>query len=100
MSPRRSLTQNVLPSRLLINSLAMSSLLVRGQASISAPARLRQIRAPMRDRLWPLRRRDRGKVADRGESRERLALELANPLASQVELVADRLERPRLTLEP
>src|SRR4029450_5757451 len=31
---------------------------------------------------------------------QRLALELANALAREVELVPDRLERPRLTLEP
>src|SRR6188508_3024082 len=38
-------------------------------------------------------------VAQRGEPGERLALELANPFARQVELVADRLQRPRLALE-
>src|SRR6478609_9390280 len=41
-----------------------------------------------------------GELAQRGEPRQRLALELPYPLAGQVELVADRLERPRLTVEP
>src|SRR5581483_960695 len=45
-------------------------------------------------------RRDVLQVAERREPRERLALELAHPLARQVELLADRLERPRLALEP
>src|SRR5581483_3301888 len=38
-------------------------------------------------------------LAQRREPRERLALELADALARQVELVPDRLERPRLALE-
>src|SRR5581483_3513280 len=38
-------------------------------------------------------------VAQRGEPSESLALELADALARQVELVADRLQRPRLALE-
>src|SRR5204863_8511448 len=38
-------------------------------------------------------------VAQRGEPGERLTLELPDPLAGQVELMADRLERPRLALE-
>src|SRR4051812_20602814 len=38
-------------------------------------------------------------LAERRESCEGLALELADALARQVELVADRLERPRLALE-
>src|SRR5207253_11443127 len=42
---------------------------------------------------------DRDQVAQRAEPRERLALELADALARQVELVPDRLERPRLALE-
>src|SRR3954469_24017587 len=42
--------------------------------------------------------RDRLQVAQRREPGECLALELAHPLARQVELVADRLERPRLAL--
>ncbi len=41
-----------------------------------------------------------GELTQRRKPRERLALELADPLTSQVELVPDRLERPRLTLEP
>src|SRR3954447_26601547 len=44
--------------------------------------------------------REGGQVAQRGEPGERLTLELADALARQVELVADRLERPRLALEP
>src|SRR5262249_24264744 len=40
-----------------------------------------------------------GQLAERGEPRERLALELPDALARQVELVADRLERPGLALE-
>src|ERR671934_97231 len=38
-------------------------------------------------------------LAQRREACQRLALELANALTRQVELVADRLERPRLALE-
>src|SRR5580765_1218127 len=44
-------------------------------------------------------RGDRLQVAQRSETCQRLALELPNALARQVELVADRLERPGLTLE-
>jgi hypothetical protein len=43
--------------------------------------------------------RDRDEVAQRAEPGERLTLELADPLPRQVELVPDRLERPRLALE-
>src|SRR5919197_2021895 len=43
--------------------------------------------------------RDRDEVAQRPEPGQRLALELPDALAGQVELVADRLERPRLALE-
>src|SRR5919204_6740309 len=46
-----------------------------------------------------VRARDRGEIADRGEALERLALELAHALAREPELVADRLERPRIALE-
>src|SRR5262245_48547699 len=42
---------------------------------------------------------ERDEVAQRREAREGLALELADALACQVELVADRLKRPRLALE-
>ena len=45
-------------------------------------------------------RREAGEIAQCFEPLERLALELADTLARQVELVPDRLERPRLTLEP
>src|SRR5437764_3316272 len=38
-------------------------------------------------------------VAQRRKARQRLALELTDPLAGQIELVADRLQRPRLALE-
>src|ERR671935_2451975 len=38
-------------------------------------------------------------LAQRREACQRLALELANALTRQVQLVADRLERPRLALE-
>src|SRR4051794_36613206 len=38
-------------------------------------------------------------VAEGRKTRERLALQLPHPLAGQVELVPDRLERPRLALE-
>src|SRR5215203_7367650 len=43
--------------------------------------------------------REACQLTKRGEPRERLAFELADALARQVELVADRLERPRLALE-
>ena len=43
---------------------------------------------------------ERGKLTKRCEPRERLALELTDALARELELVADRLERPRLTFEP
>src|ERR671935_235230 len=42
---------------------------------------------------------DRDEVAKGAEPGERLALELADALPRQVELVPDRLERPRLALE-
>src|SRR4051794_31880735 len=38
-------------------------------------------------------------VPEGGKACERLALQLPHPLASQVELVADRLERPRFAVE-
>jgi hypothetical protein len=44
-------------------------------------------------------RSEAGELAQSGEARERLPLELPHTLARQVELVADRLERPRLALE-
>src|SRR5580765_3726108 len=44
-------------------------------------------------------RRDGLEIAQRGQPRKRLTLELANPLACQIEFVPDRLERPRLALE-
>src|SRR5262249_29079316 len=40
-----------------------------------------------------------GELAQRRQPRKGLALELTNALARQVELVTDRLERPRLALE-
>ena len=43
--------------------------------------------------------RERCEIAERSQPRERLTFELPNALARQVELVADRLERPRLALE-
>src|SRR5919201_2653435 len=42
---------------------------------------------------------DRDQVAQRAEPGERLALELADALPRQVDLVPDRLERPRLALK-
>src|SRR5581483_6343473 len=44
-------------------------------------------------------RSEAGELAQCGEPRQRLALELPDALARQVELVADRLERPGLALE-
>ena len=41
-----------------------------------------------------------GEIAQRGEARQCLALELPHALPREVELVTDRLERPRLALEP
>jgi len=38
-------------------------------------------------------------LAQRGEPRQRTALELADALAGQIELMPDRLERPGLALE-
>src|SRR5439155_4065995 len=43
--------------------------------------------------------RERDQVAQRREAGQSLALELADALARQVELVADRLQRPRLAFE-
>src|SRR5262245_46055825 len=43
--------------------------------------------------------RDRAELAQRRQTRQRLGLELPDTLARQVELVADRLQRPRLALE-
>src|SRR3954447_16561273 len=45
-------------------------------------------------------RRKPRELAQRRQPGQRLALELAHALARQVELVADRLQRPRLALEP
>ena len=45
-------------------------------------------------------RREPGEVAQRLEALQRLALELTDPLAREIELVPDRLERPGLALEP
>src|SRR5262245_17743974 len=42
---------------------------------------------------------DRGEIADRSEAGECLSLELAHALARETQLVADRLERPRLAVE-
>ena len=44
-------------------------------------------------------RREACEIAQGLEALERLPLELAHPLASQVELVPDGLERPRLAFE-
>src|SRR4051795_10216361 len=44
-------------------------------------------------------RGEAGELAQRGKPRKRLALELPDALARQVELMADRLERPGLTVE-
>src|SRR3954463_1957888 len=44
-------------------------------------------------------RGDVNQISERAEPCESLALELPDALARQVELVADRLERPRLALE-
>src|SRR5205085_10136811 len=44
-------------------------------------------------------RRDRDQIPKGAEAGQRLVLELADALARQVELVPDRLERPRLALE-
>ncbi len=43
--------------------------------------------------------RDVNQVAQRAEPSERLPFELPDPLAREVELVTDRLERPRLAVE-
>src|ERR671924_603661 len=53
-----------------------------------------------RPRLFALVRGDRGQVPESGQPGQRLRLELTHALARQVELVSDRLERPRLALEP
>ena len=50
-------------------------------------------------RVRPALCREAREVPQRREPRERLALELADALARQVELVPDRLERPGLALE-
>src|SRR4051794_18977089 len=49
---------------------------------------------------WCRLGRERRELAQCREPRERLALELTHALAGQIELVTDRLERPRLPLEP
>src|SRR5215510_5880283 len=51
-------------------------------------------------RTWFVLGRGGLEIAQCCEPGESLALELPDPLAGQVELVADRLERPRLALEP
>src|SRR6266508_3474871 len=52
-----------------------------------------------RQRMAELRGCDRGKVANRCQAREGLALELPDALPRQIQLVADRLECPGLALE-
>ena len=42
---------------------------------------------------------DRAELAQGGQARQRLGLELPDPLAGQIQLVPDRLERPRLAVE-
>src|SRR5215210_4920049 len=42
---------------------------------------------------------DGNHVAERGKTRKRLALQLPHPFACQIELMPDRLERPRLAFE-
>src|SRR5215212_3621704 len=73
----------------------------RRRAALAAP---RCQSLTLRRRRKPGERLASGREAcqftQRREPRERLALELADALARQVELVADRLERPRLALEP
>src|SRR6476620_1793911 len=46
-----------------------------------------------------LRRSDGLELTQRRESSQRLALQLPHPLAGELELIADRLQRPRLALE-
>src|SRR5690349_12497610 len=61
----------------------------------------------LRAAIWPppgsvargCLRSERNQVTQRGQPRQSLAFELPDALARQVELVADRLERPGLALE-
>src|SRR6186997_164138 len=63
----------------------------REEAALRPPLRVRRRESELRGETCEL--------AQRREPRERLALELTDALARQVERVADRLERPRLALE-
>src|ERR687892_912520 len=65
---------------------------MRGADPLGPPLERRVLRVVLRG--------EAGEVAQRLEALERLALELAYPLAREVQLVADRLERPGLALEP
>src|SRR5436309_8858591 len=73
-------------------------------------ARLHHNRSPLADRgkiimaaeggrIFPRLRGERDQVSQRRQAGECLAFELPDALAGQVELVADRLERPGLAFE-
>src|SRR6266508_4357370 len=68
------------------------------------PTKTERLRTARRPPSCPIRysrllRGERDQVSQRREPGESLALELTNALARQIELVADRLERPRLAFE-
>src|SRR5262249_42107979 len=95
-SPRTSSTVSGSPGSACVTCSARSA--------ASARSRARRLEGRVDVVVPPLQAfqrlgRERREVAQRGEARERLALELPDALARQVELVADRLERPRLALE-
>src|SRR3954471_9922202 len=71
-----------------------------GSARTAATSMMQTRTSPLMDEP-PSRRSggDGNHVAEGRKTRERLALQLPHPLAGQIELVPDRLERPRLALE-
>src|SRR5436853_1038381 len=70
----------------------------RGRGAVAAGQRGQTARASFRGEF--LSGCDRDEASERAQAGQSLALELTNALARQVELVADRLERPRLAVEP
>src|SRR3954447_970072 len=95
-SPRSSSTVSGSPRSACVTCSEESS----GSARTAATSTPQTRSSPLMEES-PSRRsgRDGDHVAEGRKTRERLALQLPHPLASQVELVADGLERPRLALE-
>src|SRR3954452_20576103 len=95
-SPRASSTVTGSPRSTCVTCSDASS----GSARTAATSTMQTRTSPLMDEP-PSRRsgRDGDHVAEGRKTRERLALQLPHPFAGQIELVPDRLERPRLALE-